>query len=254
MLTRWLAPSSKRLLVKLACNSITGRIIAWWFRNAIPCHGCVINTDLSDISPTTKATIFFGVFESAECRFIEKHLRNELDTIELGSGIGVVSSLIASSLKEGVRLICVEANPRLLSVLRTNLETNNNGCEMRVVHAAIARNSKPTVQMRLCANHIDSHETAEKSSVEVPAMTLERLLENEGLDTFQLIADIEGAEISFIQSDSLKGCRKLIVELHDTRNAQGEIVTVCQMQNELRARHNMHVTEQRGNVFVYVRP
>ena len=59
-------------------------------------------------------------------------------------------------------------------------------------------------------------ETAQKLAV--PALSLSRVLAENGIGNYALIADIEGAEAGLFSHDlqALSGCKKVIIELHDT--------------------------------------
>jgi hypothetical protein len=57
-----------------------------------------------------------------------------------------------------------------------------------------------------------------EATVEVPALTLREILNRTGVAEFDLVSDIEGAESSFLLHDPsvLHGCRRAVLELHDT--------------------------------------
>src|SRR5690349_5654721 len=88
---RALPASLKALVARLLCNALTGRLIAAMHRDRIPFGRLTIDTAHGVISARTKARIFFGIYESAEVRCIRTRLRNDLDVVELGSSIGVLS-------------------------------------------------------------------------------------------------------------------------------------------------------------------
>src|SRR5687767_8382869 len=111
----------KQVVAGLLCNPVTGQLVARAYRDVIPVSWGSIRTGNSVVAPSAKARIRFGLFERAECRFVRQWLRSDLDVIELGAGIGVVSSLISTRLDRGRLLLAVEANPDLLDLLRSNL-------------------------------------------------------------------------------------------------------------------------------------
>ena len=55
------------------------------------------------ISDRNRAMIFWGFYESAEIRLIEKYFDGKTDVIELGSSMGIVSTHIAKKLVAGKR-------------------------------------------------------------------------------------------------------------------------------------------------------
>jgi hypothetical protein len=54
----------------------------------------------------------------------------------------------------------------------------------------------------------------------VPAVTLRALLAHGDRGPYQLVADIEGAEITFLLHDaeSLRSCQVMVLELHNTES------------------------------------
>jgi FkbM family methyltransferase len=131
----WAFP--KRLISHSLCNNVTGVLLATWFNNRIPNRGCRFDTASNAVPAYKKAMIFLGLFESAEYRFVRDYLDPGLDVVEVGSGIGVISSFIAKKLPSGRRLICVEAHKQLLPLLERNLIANASHVEAEIVHAAV---------------------------------------------------------------------------------------------------------------------
>jgi hypothetical protein len=114
----------KKLVSTLICHEYVGKFIGVLFNNIIPSHSLYVDTK-EGISDSVKANLFWGIYESAEIRFINQYLLNNLDVIELGSSLGLVSCCIAKNMLFDRRLICVEANPEMLSQIRRNLSLNN---------------------------------------------------------------------------------------------------------------------------------
>lgn len=101
---------------------------------------------------------------------------------------------------------------------------------MVVIHAAIV--AEPTQQeasLLLGAETVGSTivdvSLSNGASVSVPALTLSEVVQQSDFPEYVLVSDIEGAEISFILSDtmSLRACRRMIIELHDVKSGGHEI-------------------------------
>ena len=122
MAPRWVG--LKRLLANVIQSGLIGDAISWFYGDVIPFHGIPIDVSQSGIPAANKAALWWGMYESAEHRFIKAFLLPNLPVIELGSSIGAISSAIAGQLDHGQRLICVEANPFLIPQLRKNLDRN----------------------------------------------------------------------------------------------------------------------------------
>src|ERR1700730_12780210 len=84
--------SVKRVIARIICHPLIGRIISLVFRDRIPSRGSLIHTKDKAVVPSVKAALFWGLYESAEVRFVKEFLRSDLDVIELGSSLGVVTS------------------------------------------------------------------------------------------------------------------------------------------------------------------
>ncbi len=254
---RILPPPAKEWVANLICHPLIGKAVGVMLRNQIPSGRFSIQTSAPTVSPRSKAEIFWGVYESAEIRMIHQHLRNDLDLLEVGASLGVVSSHAIGCLAADARIVCVEANPDLLPVLSANLEANHPDRKVVVLNRAIDYLNAPgTTQFQLSENTAGSKlgrlDTADSSSarrVEVPASTISALVQETELRDFAMISDIEGAEAGFILSKAkeLDGCRQILIELHDTEH-QGREVRWGELLEELQRQHGFRVMDGHGPV------
>lgn len=223
----------------------------------IPNSGCVVDTNNKMICPKIKAQIFWKIYESAEIRFIKKYLRTDLDVVELGSSLGVVSSHIAKKLNPSCRLFCVEANPDLLDTIRINLGQNAPALQASVIQCAIhySKDQKRTVHFEIGSTNTTSC-VAEKINIDesfsVPTITLSRILKNHKIGKYALVSDIEGAEAALIFNDgkSLEKCEQIIIELHEGIT-EGKNVSVAMLSEILQHKHGFINRDHYGNVFVF---
>src|SRR4051794_25130001 len=116
-----MALTAKVWVARVLCSTPVGQLISLLGRNVVRSDSSSIRVASPFVKPSTKAALFWGFYESAERRFVTRYLRRDLDVVELGGSIGVVSSLIASRLEGHARLISVEANPGLIDVLSSNV-------------------------------------------------------------------------------------------------------------------------------------
>jgi FkbM family methyltransferase len=213
----------KKVLAYFAMHPIVGMLVGRLFRDDIPFHGMKIDVRGTGMPPANKAALAWGIYESAEYRFVRDHLLNDLPVIDLGSSIGAVSSVIASRLLSGQRLLCVEANPQLIPALTRNVKRHGSHLEAEVVHAAVCYDAE-AVGFTVAVNNLVStiNSGSGDTTVEVPAVTLAALAARFPGEPFQLVADIEGAELELFSHDlaALSLCRLMIVELHDTRRSE----------------------------------
>jgi FkbM family methyltransferase len=247
MATRWVG--LKRLVASVIQSRPIGEAIAWFYEDVVPFHGIPIDVRQSAIPASNKAALWWGMYESAEYRFIKAFLLPNLPVIELGSSIGAISSAIAGQLDHGQRLICVEANPFMIPQLRTNLDRNASHLSAEIIHAAVCYEGE-AVRFGISANNLTSSilgdPGAETSTV--PAITLRSLLAGLDRGPYQLVADIEGAEITFLMHDaeSLRSCQVMVLELHRTE-LDGSAYTPADLQH-LIASLGFRISAQYGAV------
>lgn len=209
---------AKQLGKQLLCHPKIGQTLARALRDRIPYNGLRIDTSSPRISARTKASIFWGSYEGAESRMVRRYLRSDLDVVELGGSLGVLSCLIRRRLSSSAKLFVVEADPELVQIAERNLAINSTEV-YHVIHAAIAGDEQ--------AGHIgvargpqtdQGRVEDEDPDFMVPAVSLGHLLARFSIADYALVADIEGAESALIMRDrdSLESCRQIIIELHDS--------------------------------------
>lgn len=229
----------KRFVANILQSHPIGNAIGRFYGDVIPFHGMPIDVRETGIPAANKAALRLGMYESAEYRFIKAFLRPDLPVIELGSSIGAISSAIARQLVPGQRLICVEANPILIPALRRNMDQNAAHLAVEVVHAAVSYDGS-SVEFNIShdnlASAVSTHSASQTTTV--PSITLGTLVAKAVGMPYQLVADIEGAELALLTHDaeSLRLCRLLIIELHHTVG-NGRAYAPSDLQ---------HLLEQRG--------
>jgi FkbM family methyltransferase len=205
---------------KIITGDRAGRFIGALTRDRIRHHGIWFDASSKDFSPSVRAQMFWGAYESAETRMIQNSLRNRTSVVELGSSLGVTTAHIAALMTPGGHLVCVEANPRLLPGLHERTLERAPSLKVDVVHAAVTDYcgsttlvlASETVGSRIGKPHPD------EKVIEVPALTLHEILRRTEVTDFDLVSDIEGAETSFLMTAPavLKRCKRAVIELHET--------------------------------------
>lgn len=206
----------------LACRSWIGTLISRlhgdWIRSpSVPrgfraVHVCAPRGSVSD---ATRASLFWGFHEAQEIRYIERYVAPNLDVIELGASLGVVSAHIAKRLGRNQHLTCVEANPGLVALISKTIERNAPNANVEIVTSAIGYGAD-TVRFDVSEDVITSHVSQGGiASIEVPAIRLSAVVGSNARE-FCLVCDIEGSESQILDQDaaSLRGSRLMIMELH----------------------------------------
>lgn len=212
----------KKIIAGLLCSPFIGKVIVVLFNKKIPSlrnFEYRFSVPVHHSSPIIHASIFWGIYESAEIRLIKKYLRSDLPVIELGASLGIVSSFIIKQLKRGVSLKVVEANPNLITTIHSNLERHNvSNVQYEIINKALGY-SDNYIHMQLSSDNTASHVVRSEKPVgdfvKVACVRLSTLI---SLHPYTLVCDIEGSEIEIIMNDdeALKKCTQLFIELHDT--------------------------------------
>lgn len=155
-----------------------------------------------------------NTYEEKEALTVLKVVRDEDRVLELGGGIGFMSTHIARNRK--VHSINVfEANPYLIPYIeRVHAD---NGVSNATVHNAIlgtkAGKTPFYVRRNLLASSLDYREGKQVASTETIAVrAMKDVLKDH--DPNVLVCDIEGAEVDLIPQMDLSGFRAAIIELH----------------------------------------
>ena len=249
----------KILVAKLICHPLIGRLISRVFQDRIPSRVCVILTASDEVLPSIKASIYWGIYESGELRFIQRYLLCNLDVVELGSSLGVVSSHICHKLNPGRRLVCVEANPRMLPLIDKNTHVNSAGARVEVVHAAIHYSTRRPehVSFSLGGDNTNSRITGAdtpQTTIQVPVLALSEILQKHQIGNYTLVCDIEGAESGLINCDAraLEHCQQIIIELHASEWG-GQQFTIYELQEQFEKVPGFRLRDQHGPVYVFER-
>jgi len=243
-------------LAGLVCRPSVGRGLSALFSGRVPNLGVQIDVTHESVPPEHAACIFFGLYEQNEIRFVRRFLRSDLDVVEIGSGIGVVSAHILTKLTQGTKLVCVEANPFLIPVLRRNVELNGFGAEVSVLQRALDYSGSKTVGFRVDSMNLGSgvQDQSCQDLVEVSTASLHDLVREAGVGDYALVCDAEGAEVGLILSDSegLSRCKQMIIELHPAVYA-GRRHSAMDLRQQLEERHGFSPIAFRHGVHVFER-
>ena len=155
--------------------------------------------------------------------------------IDIGAHIGMFSIyskiLNQSPIQSGTKIIAIEPEQNNFKLLQTNLKLKN--CiDVKTIRAALIVEKELSTKLYLSKNtHNHSTVPLSKDYVQVPAISLERLMKENKIKKIGLLKmDIEGAEFAILQSFNLsifKKIQNLIVEYHESNdNKRIEIETL----------------------------
>ena len=192
-------------------------------RNEIEYGDVTVALDDDVITPWIKRQFCRGRYEWEETEMVLKYLDAGTDVVELGGGVGYLSSLIDGQISADRKQVVVEPNERLLPLIERNRAQNEATFE--IVHAAYSPDEAHVMleipEQFWMASVSERENGAETQSV--PAADLSTLLDQYDLSTVSLVVDIEGSEIELIERelDVLEStCELLIIEFHPDRTGQ----------------------------------
>jgi FkbM family methyltransferase len=177
--------------------------------------GVVIPHDPAVITPAIRQAIVDGRFEAEEASRIPEIVRPGDRVLEIGAGIGFISTLLSRQRRVS-RIVAVEANPNLLDYM-VRLHERNRVRKVRRINAVLSNDPAPTATFYLREDFwMGSLAPAPNpyvGTVEVPTMSFDRLLRDEGIDL--VVCDVEGAEAHLFEAADLSGVDRIFLELHD---------------------------------------
>jgi FkbM family methyltransferase len=185
-----------------------------------------------DLRNSLAREVFFtGCYEPPETKLIRRLVDPMGTFVDVGAHWGYYSLIMAEHVGSMGRVVAIEADPRIYAILERNVAMNNLP-QVQPVHAAVA-----AVSGRLSLIGYDEHNNnwgtsriaggseASSASYEVPALSLDDLLDESGLDAVDLVKmDIEGAEalaLAGMSAGLRRGrYRRLLLELHPVQLAE----------------------------------
>ncbi len=250
----------KSAMAQALTTEYVGKVVEKLTGDRVRSRGITFDTSHPSFTPSIKAALLFGIYESAEIRFIRRYLRPDVDVVELGSSVGVTGAHILSVLGSGHSLTCVEANPYLLDALNLTLgrARRQSGSDFRIVHGLVSPDATPvrplTARLQFGSTNLSARPFEDENSraslpetVEVPRLTLPSLVAN--LHRYALVIDIEGTEVGLIAEAEavFRHAKQLIIELHHGSYG-GRRVTVTDMVRRLTDGLGFNLVDRHGPV------
>jgi FkbM family methyltransferase len=156
-----------------------------------------------------------GRYEARERAMATRVIQPGDVVLELGSGLGFISSYVRQRTGAG-KIICVEANPRLIPYINS-VHALNAVANVEVLNRVVvaAEGSQQTFPF-YCRNDFWASSLSPTPPydrvVNVPALPFADILRTHRPNV--LIMDIEGGEIDLMKTPSLGSIRSIVVETH----------------------------------------
>lgn len=217
--------------------------------NSLPYFNIRLDSQNPSITDKTAAKIFWNLYERAEAELIQKYLPGDKSVIELGASLGIISSLIGSKIRPNL-LLCVEPNPKLIPSIRFYLNQVPN------LHYKVYQNviSYQDTKVGFYIQEDDNltGRIAVDSDLKIDPLSLHELVSENEMESFDLVFDIEGAEVEIIihEQNVWKQCRMIICELHETTYGSNHY-TVEMLKQMIEAK-GFTCLKQNGNCFAFL--
>lgn len=211
--------------------------------------GILLPVGGSGISPALRRAIYLDPYETHERAVIQKKLAADDVVLELGAGIGFISTYCAKRIGSE-RVFAVEANPVMAETIRETYRLN--GVAPQLTCGLLGRgDGEETFYVE---GDFISSSTLQRSASAKPVETLRydaRAFIEQVKPTF-LICDIEGGEQELLTYMPLTGVKKLCIELHP--HVIGNVGTSEVVNRLLNEGFVCDFLSSSGKVFFFERP
>ena len=171
-----------------------------------------------------------GHYEKKEAEAARKRLREGMKVLEIGAGLGFVTSICAQ-IAGAENVVSVEADPKMLDPIRGNLARNGHG-DVTLIHGAVVPGEyqDDTVMFRpgtlFWGGSLPQVPTSADRLVDVPALQLTTLLKQ--VRPKFVMMDIEGAEQHLFYQPWPRFVRFVVLELHPSKYDDNAIHRIMQ--------------------------
>lgn len=178
-------------------------------------HGIKLDLAKGEVSPVIWNALEDGSYEAKEARSILKAIKPGDRVLELGSGIGVITSIIAGI--KDVSVWAFEANPGTAAlaerIIKANCPADNVVFSQGLLTAHAPHVHAFYVRKDLWMSSMDENQGPYEQRIEIPSENIDAFIDRHHINA--LVMDIEGAEHDLLQNARLDGVERIFVELHD---------------------------------------
>lgn len=166
------------------------------------------------ITPKIERPMRNNRYEGGECATLRDILQAGDRVLELGAGIGLISSVAA--LVKGVESVtAVEANPELIPVIKETHRLNDISTVELLNGVVVASQQKRTpfyLRADFWASSMEPDSRAYKKKKHLPCFNIHSLIKEKNPTV--IVCDIEGGEVGLFDEADLSGVRAIVLEFH----------------------------------------
>jgi FkbM family methyltransferase len=177
-------------------------------------HGIRVPIQPDEVSPEIWSALQSGRYEANEAQKVRRVIQPNDMVLELGTGLGVVTSIIASV--DGVRVWSFEPDPTTLQLAQRVVDAN---CDDNVMltNGILAAGPPKKVEFFQRRDFWMSSRFAKQGPyervIDVTSCDIDEFIREHGINA--LVMDIEGSELELVQKARLPGIERIFLELHD---------------------------------------
>ncbi|MDO8884948.1 FkbM family methyltransferase [Pseudotabrizicola sp.] len=199
-------------------------------RTHVEFQGLQVPINRSGMSKGVLIQLARNDYEMPEIRGLQLAIRPGDRVLELGSGLGIITTLAAKATGPSGLVLSFEANPEMIPDTRDFIaQVGVSNVEIR--HAVlVSQDSEDTTRDFHLSSSFSSSSLLgstghrSKGVISVPTQRVNDLIADFRPDV--LICDIEGAEIEVIPALDARGIRAAVIELHPDRLSGDQIAEV----------------------------
>ena len=208
--------------------------------------GVKVNLTHNNICPELRRFFYNESYEREEIEILQRYLSDEDMVMEIGAGIGFLSTFCAQKLGSD-KVVAYEANPFMIDKIEETYRLNK---VEPIIQNTLLTDKESTMDFYLEKNFWSSS-TIKRSErckcIEVATKDINKELKR-FKPTF-LIIDIEGGEKDLIPIINFDRINKIIIEIHP--HVIGEYEASKIITYLISKRYSLNFKEMKGNVFMF---
>lgn len=177
-------------------------------------HGITVPLTSDEVSPVVWQALTSGRYEAKEAKWVFKAVKPNDRVLELGAGIGIITSLIAKV--PGVQVWSFEANPSTAALAQRVISANDIGNV--VFSQGLLAAGEPHIipfyiRKDLWMSSMDKSQGPYECEILLTSSNIDDFIADHATNV--LVMDIEGAERDLLRRSELPGVDRIFLELHD---------------------------------------